>query len=231
MAKSKVAMKLNRAIIAIVLVSAFAAPMAAGTFEDAVDAHARAFTFKGKAVGVRQIGCELNVRYVLEGSLLRGDKRFRLNAQLTDTDTGSHVWAERFDKPAADLLNLQDEIVSQLANTLNAELIRAEARRAERSPRPDAMDLYFQGRAYINKGVTPVFIAQAREFFMRALSLEPGNVEAAVAAAQIDMSVASAFLTDDPTVQFEAAEIVLNKVLLYAPSHPRAHMLLGAVQM
>ena len=110
-----------------------------------------AFTLKGKAVDTRQIGRDLNVRYVLEGSVQRGGNRFRLNAQLTDTETGSHVWADRFDKPAAELLDMQDEIVSRLANTLNAELIAAEARRAERSPRPDAMDLYFQGRALQNK--------------------------------------------------------------------------------
>jgi TolB-like protein/Tfp pilus assembly protein PilF len=190
-----------------------------------------AFTFKGKAVDARQIGRDLNVRYVLEGSVQRGGDRFRLNAQLTDTGTGSHVWADRFDKPAGDLLDMQDEIVSRLANTLNAELVKAEARRAERSPRPDAMDLYFQGRAFINKGVTPAFMAQAQDFFMRALALDPGNVEAAVAAAQIDVSIGSAFLTDDAFVHFAAAEAALNKVLLHAPNHPRAHMLSGAVQM
>lgn len=200
----------------------------AGSF---VIARNTAFTFKGKAVDVRQIGRELNVRYVLEGSMQRGGNRFRLNVQLTDAETGSHVWAERFDKPAGDLLDMQDEIVSRLANTLNAELINAEARRAERSPRPDAMDLYFQGRACINKGVTRTFVAKARDFFMRALALDPGNIEAAVAAAQIDVSVGSAFLTDDSSVHFEAAEAALNKVLLHAPNHPRAHMLLGAVQM
>ncbi|WP_265441164.1 winged helix-turn-helix domain-containing protein [Bradyrhizobium sp. SEMIA] len=93
-----------------------------------------AFTFKGKAVDTRQIGRDLNVRYVLEGSVQRGGNRFRLNAQLTDTETGSHFWADRFDKRAAELLDMQDEIVSRLANTLNAELIAAEAR--ARSDRP-----------------------------------------------------------------------------------------------
>ena len=96
-----------------------------------------AFTFKGKAVDVREIGRELNVRYVLEGSVQRGDNRFRLNIHLTDTETGAQIWAERFDKAAADLLDMQDEIVARLANTLSAELIKAEARRAERSLRPD----------------------------------------------------------------------------------------------
>jgi TolB-like protein len=190
-----------------------------------------AFTLKGKAVDARQIGRDLNVRYVLEGSVQRGGNRFRLNAQLIDTETGSHVWADRFDKPAAELLDMQDEIVSRLANTLNAELIAAEARRAERSPRPDAMDLYFQGRALQNRGVTRALLAQARDFFARSLALDPGNIEAAVAAAQVDVSVGSAFMADDVNVHFDAAEAALNSALLHAPNHPRAHMLLGAVQI
>jgi TolB-like protein len=190
-----------------------------------------AFTFKGKAVDVREIGRELNVRYVLEGSVQRGGNRFRLNAQLTDTQTRTPVWAERFDKPAADLLDMQDEIVSRLANTLNAELIKAEARRAERSPRPDAMDLYFQGRALLNKGVTPAVLARAKDFFVRSLALDPDNIEAAVAAAQVDVSMGSSFMTDDGPVHFKTAERALNSVLLRVPNHPRAHMLLGAVQI
>jgi TolB-like protein len=190
-----------------------------------------AFTFKGKAVDARQIGRDLNVRYVLEGSVQRGGNRFRLNAQLIDTETGSHVWADRFDKPAAELLDMQDEIVSRLANTLNAELIAAEARRAERSPRPDAIDLYFQGRALQNRGVTRTLLVQAKDFFARSLALDPGNIEAAVAAAQVDVSVGSAFMADDVNVHFDAAEMALNSALLHAPNHPRAHMLLGAVQI
>ena len=190
-----------------------------------------AFSFKGKAVDVREIGRELNVRYVLEGSVQRGGNRFRLNAQLTDTQTRIHLWAERFDKPAADLLDMQDEIVSRLANTLNAELINAEARRAERSHRPDAMDLYFQGRVFLNKGATPAFLARAKDFFVRGLALDPDNIEAAVAAAQVDVSMGSSFMTDDGSVHFKAAESALNSVLLRAPNHPRAHMLLGAVQI
>jgi TolB-like protein/Tfp pilus assembly protein PilF len=200
----------------------------AGSF---VIARNTAFTFKGKAVDVRQIGRDLNVRYVLEGSVQRGGNRFRLNAQLTDTETGSHVWADRFDKPAAELLDMQDEIVSRLANTLNAELIAAEARRAERLPRPDAMDWYFQGRAFLNRGVTRAFLAQARDFFARSLALDPGNIEAAVAAAQVDVSAGSAFMADDAAAYFDAAETALNRALLHAPNHPRAHMLLGAVQL
>ncbi|MCS3763172.1 TolB-like protein [Bradyrhizobium centrosematis] len=76
-----------------------------------------AFSYKGKTIDVRQVGRELNVRYVLEGSVQRGGNRFRVNVQLVDAQTGNHLWAERFDKPLADLLDMQDEIVSRLANT------------------------------------------------------------------------------------------------------------------
>ena len=145
-----------------------------------------AFTYKGKAVDLKQIGRELNVRYVLEGSVQRGGNRLRVNVQLIDAETGNHLWAERFDKPVADLFDMQDEIVSRLANTLNAQLIAAEARRAERSLHPDAMDLYFQGMACLNKGLTPEYMAQARGFFERALALDPDNIEALVGTARVD---------------------------------------------
>src|SRR5215510_1271177 len=121
-----------------------------------------AFTFKGKAVDVKKLGRELNVRYVLEGSVQRGGNRLRVNVQLVDAETGNHLWAERFDKPVADLFDMQDEIVSRLSNTLNAELIAVEARRAERAPHPDATDLCFQGAAWFNMGRTSENIAQAR---------------------------------------------------------------------
>src|SRR6201998_2922929 len=130
-----------------------------------VIAHNTALTFKGKAVDVKQIGRELNVRYVLEGSVQRGGNRLRVNVQLIDAETGNHLWAERFDKPVADLFDMQDEIVSRLANTLNAQLIAVEVRRAERLPHPDATDLVFQGISWHNKGLTPDCMARARSFF------------------------------------------------------------------
>jgi TolB-like protein len=77
-----------------------------------------AFTFKGKPVDVKKLGRELNVRYVLEGSVQRSGNRLRVNVQLIDAETGNHLWAERFDKPVTDLFDMQDEIVSRLANTL-----------------------------------------------------------------------------------------------------------------
>ena len=110
-----------------------------------------AFTYKGKPVDLKQIGRELNVRYLLEGSVHRSGSRLRVNVQLIDAETGMHLWAERFDKPAADVFEMQDEIVARLANQLGTQLIAAEARRSEREP-SDSMDLYFQGMAWVNKG-------------------------------------------------------------------------------
>lgn len=81
-----------------------------------------AFTYKGKHVDLKQIGRELGVRYVLEGSVQRGRDRLRVNVQLIDAGTGNHLWAERFDKPVADLFDMQDEIVARLANALNTQL-------------------------------------------------------------------------------------------------------------
>jgi len=188
-----------------------------------------AFTFKGKPIDVKKLGRELNVRYVLEGSVQRGGNRFRVNVQLVDAETGNHLWAERFDKPVADLLDLQDEIVSRLANTLDAELIAVEARRAERSLHPDAMDLVFQGRAWANKGITPEYMGQARDFFERALVLDPSNVEALLGMALVETSLVH--LIDNRAARLAQAEAILLKALSAAPQHALGHMLLGVVQM
>ena len=135
-----------------------------------------AFAYKGKSGDLKQIGRELNIRYVLEGSVQRGGNRMRVNVQLIDAETGNHLWAERFDKPVADLFDMQDEIVARLANSLNTQLITAEARRAERAPSPDSMDHYFQGMALFNKGFAPDNLSRAKNCFERALSLDAGNV-------------------------------------------------------
>ena len=121
----------------------------AGSF---VIARNTAFTLKATPVDVKKIGRELNVRYVLEGSVQRGGARMRINVQLIDAASANHLWAERFERPVADLFALQDEIVARLANALQVQLVAAEARRTERAPTPDSMDLYFQGMSWILQG-------------------------------------------------------------------------------
>jgi len=190
-----------------------------------------AFTFKGKTLDVKKLGRELNVRYVLEGSVQRSGNRLRVNVQLVDAETGNHLWAERFDKPIADLFDMQDEIVSRLANALDAELSAAEARRAEHSVHPDAMDLVFQGRSCFNRGLIPDYMTQARRFFEQALALDPPNIEAMVGLARVDQNLGASLMTDDRSARLAAAETTITKVLSLAPKHASAHAILGAVQI
>jgi TolB-like protein len=190
-----------------------------------------AFTYKGKAVDLKQIGRDLNVRYVLEGSVQRGRDRLRVNVQLIEAETGKHLWAERFDKRVANLFDMQDEIVSRLANALDAQLIAAEARRAERSPHFDAMDLYFRGVACLHSGMTFEHMTQARSFFERALLLDPRNIDALVGTAIVDFNRGANFSTDDRAVPFSAAEAGLIKALSMDPQHAQAQMYLGVVHI
>ena len=190
-----------------------------------------AFTYKGKHVDLKRVGQELGVRYVLEGSVQRSGNRMRVNVQLIDSETGNHLWAERFDKPVADLFDMQDEVVARLANQLGTELITAEARRAERAPHPNSMDLYFQGMAVANREITPETLSQARSLFERALSLDHGNIEALVGTAYVDAMRSIDFQTDDKPERLAAAEAALTKVLSMIPNHAMAHCLFGVVQI
>ena len=127
-----------------------------------------AFTFKGKNADARQIGKELGVRYVLEGSVQRDQNQSArsMRSRSRRAKSGGHMWAERFDKPLSNLFSMQDEIVASLASQLGAELITDEARRAERTPNADSMDLYFQGMAGSTKGEIPP-ISRARAISLR----------------------------------------------------------------
>jgi TolB-like protein/class 3 adenylate cyclase len=188
-----------------------------------------AFTYKGKPLDVKTIGRELNVRYILEGSVQRGGNRLRVNVQFIDVETGNHLWAERFDKPLADLFDMQDEIAARLANALSPQLVAAEARRGEKAPTPDSMDLYFQGLAWLNKGRTPGNIAQAQSFFDRAFAADPDNVDALIGSARTDVDAGGLSFVTDPIAAFAAAEAKLAKVLSSVPDHARGHLTLGAV--
>jgi TolB-like protein/class 3 adenylate cyclase len=190
-----------------------------------------AFTYKGKHVDLKRLGQELGVRYVLEGSVQRSGNRMRVNVELIDGETGNHLWAERFDKPVADLFDMQDEVVARLANQLGTELVTAEARRAERAPHPNSMDLYFQGMAVANRGFTRENLSQARSLFERALSLDSSNIEALVGTAFVDTMRAAAMMTDDKPVRLATAEATLTRVLSMMPNHAIAHCLFGVVQI
>ncbi len=143
--------------------------------------HNTAFVYKGSAIDLRQVGRDLNVRYALLGSVQRGGNQLRVNVQLIDCNLATHLWAERFDQALADLFEIQDEIVARLASQLGAQLVEAEARRAERSPDPDSMALYFRAKALINRGSIAGYLKPADALLQRALQLDPNNVDALAA--------------------------------------------------
>ena len=188
-----------------------------------------ASTFKGKSVDVKQVGRELNVKYALEGSVQRGGARLRLNAQLIDVETGRHLWAERFDKPVADLLDMQDEIVSRLANSLRAKIVDAEAQKLEKVRNPNSTELHIQGWALVNSNTTPEAVLKAGEYFERALAIDPHNVEALVGRATVHTTIGAALMGSDSVAHFSKAEAALTEALSRNPQHPTAHLTLGAV--
>jgi TolB-like protein len=193
-----------------------------------VIAHNTALTYKGKPVDARQIGRELNVRYILEGSVQALDARVRINAQLVDAESGNHLWAERFDKPLGDPFDTQDEIVTRLANVVTAQLTAAEAERAKLTPNPDARDLSLQGWALWDKGVTAENLAGARYLFERALTLNSAHVPAMVGMANLDVAAALSFSPDDRPVLLAAAETVLTRALALAPENAIADLSLAS---
>jgi TolB-like protein len=126
-----------------------------------------AFTYKGKPVDARQIGRELGVRYVLEGSVRRTANQVRVNVQLIDAESGAHVWADRFDTDRANLAEAQDEIIGRLARSLNVELWKDVGLRIERERMadPDAFDLVMRGRAAVQGPSSAARYEEAMLFF------------------------------------------------------------------
>ena len=135
-----------------------------------------AFAYGSKRVDTRQIGRELGVRYALEGSVQRSGNRLRVDTELIDTENDTQLWAARFDRAADDLFALQDEIASQLANTLGMELIAAEAART--TERPDVLGYILRGRAARLKPNSREVYAEAIGLFEHALALDPQSYEA-----------------------------------------------------
>src|SRR6516162_7658179 len=186
-----------------------------------------AFTYRNKPIDTKQIGRELGVRYVLEGSVRRSGSQVRINAQLINAETDAHLWAERFDRDTGDLLALQNEITSCLANALGVELIFAEA--ARRTEHPDALEYILRGRAAGLKPYSRENKAEQISLFEHALALDPQSVEA--------LSRLAGSLVDrvlDPTIgsakaDLERAEGLVRRALAASPRSAYAHRVKGRV--
>jgi adenylate cyclase len=132
------------------------------------------FTYKGRAVDIRQVGRELGVRYVLEGSVRKGGDRVRITAQLIDAISGGHVWAERYDRDLSDIFAVQDEMTASVAGLIEPALAEAERQRALRKPpdRLDAWEAYQRGLWHFYK-YGPEENQTALTFFRQAVALDP----------------------------------------------------------
>ena len=132
------------------------------------------FTYKGKAVDVKQVARELGVRYVLEGSVRKAADRVRITGQLIDTTTGAHIWADRFDGALDDIVTLQDEVASHVVGAIEPKLRQSEIERATRKPieNLDAYDLYLRALALAHQYTAPA-IREGISLLQRALQSTP----------------------------------------------------------
>ena len=146
-----------------------------------------AFTYKGKAVDAKQVGRELGVRYVLEGSVRRIGDQVQANVQLIDGETGAHVWADRFETDRQNLAEAQSQITGRLARTLHLELVQDAARRIdqERAIDPDARDLVMRGWAWWYRPFSVANRKEAQRAFEHALEIDPRSVDARVGVALV----------------------------------------------
>jgi adenylate cyclase len=192
-----------------------------------------AFTDKGKSVDVKQIGRELGVRYVLEGSVRRTGDQVRVNVQLIDAETGTHLWADRFDTDRANLGQAQDEITGRLAGTLNVELGKDVGRRIdqERVVNPGARDLIMRGRAM---GLRPFSVANRQEalrVFERALEIDPESIDAKIGVAGLLVANLQDGWSGNVQQDEARAEQLLLDALEHDPNSARGHERIGLLRM
>jgi len=186
-----------------------------------------AFTYQGKRVDTKQVGRELGVRYMLEGSVRRSSNRIRVNAQLIDAETDAHLWAERFDGDMAGLFALQGEVTSRIAVALNLELPAAEAARP--TEHPDALDYILRGRAIHAKPPSRGKYAELIKIFECALALDPRSVEAQSRLTAALTGRVMDNMTDTAAADLARAEALAEQALAASPRNQLAHFAKGQV--
>jgi TolB-like protein len=190
-----------------------------------VIARGTAFTYKGKPIDLRAIGRDLGVRYALEGSVQRVSETVTVNAQLISTETGAHVWADRFDGERGNLDQLQAYTVARLANSLGAELVKAESLRAmrERPNNPDPVDLVMEAAAAYSRGWSPAKLNEALGYYERALQLAPDLVPAQVGLADALVQRVRLSLPGNRAEDLVRAESLIARALSAESSNAWAH--------
>jgi adenylate cyclase len=173
----------------------------------------------------KQIGLELGVRYVLEGSVRRAGNEVRINAQLIDAESDAHLWAERFNGDTGDLFSLQDDITTRIAVAFDLELIGAEAARPTKHP--DALDYILRARAAWLKQPTREIRAERVIMFEHALALDPQSVEAQSRLATLLAGRVLDNMTETAAADIVRAEGLVGQALAASPRSPLAHLAKG----
>jgi adenylate cyclase len=190
------------------------------------------FIYKGRAVDVKQVGRELGVRYVLEGSVRKSSSRVRVTAQLIEADTGHHLVAEKYDRSLSDLFELQDEIASTIAGAIEPELLKFERNRIASRPEQnlDAYDLYQRGvwHHYRHNKADNI---EAQRYFRRALSIDPHYPQATAALGLAICNSAIWNWSDDPEECYAEAFELAQRAITLDPRDPTAHFVMGLVCM
>lgn len=192
-----------------------------------------ALTYKGKVIDVRQLGRDLSVRYVLQGSVSRRADSVRINAQLVEAANARQFWAERFQTDVAQLTTVQDNVTHRIADSLNVALIEAESRRAlrERPNNPSAVDLTMRGLALLNKPSSRESTQRARDLFETALRLTPDHLPALKGLGQVMLiEWGSTWYSGSSEEHLQALERIVNKALAIGPDDAMATYLHGYVQ-
>jgi adenylate cyclase len=184
-----------------------------------------AFTYKGKAIEAKQLGRELNVRYVLEGSVRRSGDQVRINVQLVDAESGVHLWAERFDRDNGELSAVENDIIGRVARAVRAQLISVEAGR--KTDHPDAREYVLRGRAALVKPVSRAASDEALAMFEQALALDPSIAAAQTGLASALVSRVLDEFSGSPTVDLQRAEELLGRALATSPRSSWPHYVRG----
>ena len=192
----------------------------AGSF---VIARNTAFTYKGIAVDVKQLGRDLGVRYALEGSVRRLGDQVQVNVELIDAVTGAQVWADRFDTDRRNLADAQNEITGRLARTLNLELVQAVGRQTENERNPDAQDLIMRGWALYQRTQAATSRETAKQEFEQALKIDPDSYEAKLGIAAVLVVDLANGTSDHPENDEAAAEKLLSELLSRNPNRAQLH--------
>jgi len=197
-----------------------------------VIARSTAFTYKGKPVDVKKTGRELGVRYVVEGSVRPAGGFLRVNVQLTDAESGAHLWTDRFDTDPVDLAPAQSEITGRLARTINFKLVEAESLRIERERvfDPDPHDLLIRAWAGLVRPISAATLQEARRLFERVLEIDADSAAAKVGLAHaLSANIADGWSTSVREDQARAEKLLLEAIEFDANSF-RARQALGLLR-